>query len=490
MARINQGFLGNASGKLGNVVFARWRQLNTARQYQPDIQDANSPAQQKQRSRMVALLQFLKPINKSFLQLYNSPLAKNSTPWAMAIKANMPRVSPEGIILLQDLQLGDPNLSNVELQNIIYNPFIDQVSFSYAPAQNLSSQGGYPYIASSVLGKYSLDSFSNDFDVRHLLCTLPDGRFFCSIYDENYEYVFDNCWAGGMFWMIYFNTYNIDKVFNPNDNLSLPTYFVPESILESFNNSIKDNPVPPVSIAQSYELRSGSWFLLLKIDFTKTTLTTPADHSLLFWGVSLQGDMHEQSDVYEWDLANENFEIEIGPEGINGSVIILYSVYKKSGEQIARFNRIYLPTGTDNKLYPYFEQLFLCDYSHPASFVLSGDNCGFCGNIDNLFSDFIQLWEQGIIHEGHGPAPIIEQKLAIGTSVNGSVVVTGQSHASGSDYYFAKDKKAYLEVVPESGYEFSLWTGPDNADVTKLDETHFEIVMSKDRGLTATFIHA
>ena len=70
MARIKQGFLGNASGKLGNIVFSRWRNLETARQYQPDIQDANSPEQQKQRSRMVNLLQFLKPLNKTFIKFF------------------------------------------------------------------------------------------------------------------------------------------------------------------------------------------------------------------------------------------------------------------------------------------------------------------------------------------------------------------------------------------------------------------------------------
>ena len=89
MARLSNGFLGNASGKIGNVVFARWRNIFTARQYQPEIQDANTPAQQLQRTRMMALLQFLKPLNKSFIRRFNAALDKNSTPWAVAIKANM-----------------------------------------------------------------------------------------------------------------------------------------------------------------------------------------------------------------------------------------------------------------------------------------------------------------------------------------------------------------------------------------------------------------
>jgi hypothetical protein len=42
MARLKNGFLGNASGKLGNVVFAKWRDLFTVRSYQPDISDAKT----------------------------------------------------------------------------------------------------------------------------------------------------------------------------------------------------------------------------------------------------------------------------------------------------------------------------------------------------------------------------------------------------------------------------------------------------------------
>ena len=108
MARLNNGFLGNASGKIGNVVFAKWRKIFTARQYQPEVKDANSPEQQKQRSRMVALLEFLKPINKTFIRFYNAPFSKNSTPWGKAIKDNMQGVSPDGCFNFNNLQLGEP----------------------------------------------------------------------------------------------------------------------------------------------------------------------------------------------------------------------------------------------------------------------------------------------------------------------------------------------------------------------------------------------
>ena len=131
MARIKQGFLGNASGKLGNVVFSKWRDLQTARQYQPDVKDANSPSQQIQRSRMISLLQFLKPLNNNFIKFFNAPEAKGTTAWAKAIKDNMPAVGSDGYIIPKDFKLGNPNHPPFDITNIIYDPFIDCCSFSY-----------------------------------------------------------------------------------------------------------------------------------------------------------------------------------------------------------------------------------------------------------------------------------------------------------------------------------------------------------------------
>src|SRR3989339_1265919 len=186
MARLNNGFLGNASGKIGNVVFAKWRDIYTARQYQPDVHDANSPAQKKQRSRMVALLQFLKPLNKNFIKMFNTSLAKGSTPWAVAIKANMSGVSPEGCFPLQNLRLGNPTIPPLDLSEIVYNPFIDCLSFKYGPLPHPNPQNPFPLMAVSVLGKYASENGVHEFDIRHPKCFFPYGRFWCSYYDDNH----------------------------------------------------------------------------------------------------------------------------------------------------------------------------------------------------------------------------------------------------------------------------------------------------------------
>ena len=194
MARIKQGFLGNASGKLGSVVFAKWRDLQTARQYQPDIQDANSPAQRKQRSRMVSLLQFLKPLNKNFIRFFNGPLSKGTTPWAKAIKDNMTGVSPDGCFPLKNLHLGDPHLPPFTIVESTYNPFIDQVLVKYVPGQNPNPDNPFPYLGCSALGKYKSADGMHLFDTRNQLVFRPLFSFFCSFYEEYREHVFENSW--------------------------------------------------------------------------------------------------------------------------------------------------------------------------------------------------------------------------------------------------------------------------------------------------------
>ena len=42
MAKVMNGFLGDAIGKLGNVVFRKWNSMITASQYQPNVKNPNT----------------------------------------------------------------------------------------------------------------------------------------------------------------------------------------------------------------------------------------------------------------------------------------------------------------------------------------------------------------------------------------------------------------------------------------------------------------
>ncbi len=487
MARVNNGFLGDAIGKLGNVVFRKWKNMVTASRYQPDVTNPNTEGQQKQRSRMVSLLQFLKPLNTSFIRTFNAPYSHNSTPWAKAIRDNMAGVTPEGCFSLKNLKLGDARFPAPEIGNVTYNPFIDQVHFKYRPIGIPPHSESLPYHVTSVLGKYASPEGQHEFDIRHLLCMLPDDEFWCSTYDGYEETVYTNFWHHGLLFFIYYDTYN-EKVYqNPFENISAPAYFEPVSILEGFNTDVKKNLVPRKAITWEYRHENNIWYLKFTIDFTKTKLTTPADYTLIFWGVGLAKNDHSQSGPYEWDLQENTYEITLGEHGLPGSAILLYSIFDKNGKQVSRFNRIYIDKGSDNETYPYFDQLFLCNYSHPASFVLSGNQCGFCGNIDELFSDFIELWEQGVIHSDSEPAPVTEFGLTITHPTNGDLQTSGYKRVEGKTYFFNVDQNAHLAPVPNQGFVFSNFSGTDAADVVPVSEGVFNIKMSKTRALSAVF---
>ncbi|MFH0865777.1 MAG: DUF6266 family protein [Bacteroidota bacterium] len=487
MARVNNGFLGDAIGKLGNVVFRKWKTMITASKYQPDIQDANSPAQQKQRSKMVALLEFLKPINKSFIRFYNAPYTKESTPWAKAIHDNMSGVTPELSFDIRNLKLGEPRHPAPEIIRPIYNPFIDQVHFKYNPSGILPHSESLPYHVTSVLGKYANPEAQHEFDVRHLVCALPDDEFWCSTYDGYEEIVYTNFWHHGMLWFIYYDTYNEKIRQHPFEDISAPAYFEAKPLLEGFNTNIKKNLVPSKAITWGYKHESNIWYLDFNIDFAKTKLKTPADYTLIFWGVGLVINHIGQSGPFEWDLQESTYEITLGEHGLPGSAILLYAIFDKHGVQVSRFNRIYIDKGSDDKTYPYFEQLFFCNYSHPASFILTGDQCGFSGSINELFSDFIGLWNQGVIHSDCTPEPATEFSLRITPHSNGDLHTSDYNRAEGSTYFFNVGHDALLVPVANQGYVFSAFSGPDAADVVPVNGDIYNIKMTKTRELSAVF---
>ena len=436
---------------------------------------------------MTVLLQFLKPLNKSFIRSYNSLYCKNSTPWAKAIKDNMPSVSPDGCFSLKNLQLGEPRYPAPEIFNPTYNPFIDQVHFKYRASGIQPQTESFPYHITSVLGKYASPEGQHEFDIRHLLCMLPDDEFWCSTYDGYEETVYINFWHHGLLFFIYYDTYN-EKVYqNPFENISAPAYFEAVPIIKGFNTNIPENLVPVNAITWQYIQRDNKWYLVFTIDFSKTTLKNPANHVLLFWGVGLTNGSSHQSEAKEWDLANSTFESELGPNGFHGSIISLYTITNKHGKQVSRFNRIYIDKGSEGDTYPYFDQLFICNYSCPASFILSGDQCGFCGNIDDMFGELLALYDQRIISNGTDPAPPVEFSLYIDDNPNGTAEVSGLVRAVEEQYIFKGDTKATLTPMPNQGYSFDRWSGDDQAAVVDLSYNTYEILMSKDRRLLPVF---
>ena len=490
MARINNGFLGNASGKLGNVVFAKWRSLYVARQYQPKIQDANSPNQQKQRTRMLAVLDFLKPINNTFIKFFNSPFSKNSTPWAKAIKANMSLISPEGIFLLQNLQLGVPKFPAPIITEAKYNPFIDQVNFKYTHSVNSSSSEEFIYIGSSVLGTYLIGDTQNNFDVRHLLCSLPNGQFWSLISNTVNGSPFTNFWNKARLWLIHYDTYCWNKNYNPAENTSEGTSFEAVKMISDFNTDITDDLIPVEAFTWAFVLTAGVWSLQVTLDFAKTKLVTPNLYKIVISGLSMKSSVANYAYGFIWDLSSNYFEQPFGSAGFNGSAIALYAVYTKTGTRVSRFNRIYMDKGSNGTVYQYFQELYNCNLAHPSSFVLSDDKCGFCGNYGELFSDFIKLWEQGIIHADVVPVPVVEYSLTLTPSEGGILRTANYNRVVGNTYYFNENQLIEFWVIPNPLFVFSFFITTDSENFIIIEDGHYKILMIKNRGITGVFTAA
>ncbi len=403
MARLKNGFLGNASGKLGNVVFAKWRDLFTARSYQPDISDPNTPAQRTQRTRMLALLNFLKPINQTFIRFFNEDICPESTPWAKAIKDNMQAVSPDGCISLDAFRLGNPKFPAPSISTPRYNPFIDQVLFSYIPVSSPYVEQPFPYPVTSLLGKYISNPEVQEFDTRHLIVSQPQGSFFSLISDNFSENYFLNWWHKGIFWMTYYDFIQDITSFNPNNALTTPSNFGISSMVDEFNTLVQENYLPVNALSFTWEFSGSDWFLNMAIEPELCNYELISKYTFKGWFLVLIGNISVYKEPFDWNLNETVFNYNMGRDAVTGGVVMLYTVFTPEGEQVTRFNRIYIENGSDGKTYPLFKQLFMTSLSHPSSFILTGNQCGFCGSIDELFSTFKELWEQGIIYDTSDP---------------------------------------------------------------------------------------
>ncbi len=403
MARLKNGFLGNASGKLGNVVFAKWRDLFTARSYQPDINDPKSPAQKTQRVRMLSLLNFLKPINQSFIRSFNADICPESTPWAKAIQDNMPAVDPGGCISMSEIRLGMPRYPAPGISIPVYNPFIDQVSFQYFPGSNPNASKPFPFPVTSVLGKYNTSAEVHEFDTRHLLCTQPDGTFYSLIAQSSQEWPFLSWWAEALFWLSHHDpSLDITSV-SPNNALSEPTLLKLNSIVEDFNTNITENLLPPNILSFSYENNGSDWMLNIELNVEECDYEIVSKCILRGWFLMIKSDSVKYYEPFEWNLNEPTYSYNIGRDPVTAGIVFLYTLFTQEGMQCSRFNRLYIEDGSDLKKYPFFHQLFLSGITHPASFILPESLCGFCGAIDELFSYFKELWEQGVIHDTTDP---------------------------------------------------------------------------------------
>ena len=86
MGKLNQGILGSARGKIGNVVGAKWKDLNTVRAYQPQVHNPKTIGQVKNRNIFTTTVGLCKQVLPYINEAYGS--VGNMSPYNKAVSYN------------------------------------------------------------------------------------------------------------------------------------------------------------------------------------------------------------------------------------------------------------------------------------------------------------------------------------------------------------------------------------------------------------------
>lgn len=397
MAKLNNGFLGDASGKIGNVVFSKWRNIRTARAYNGNPTDPNTQAQQIQRLRMTALQAFLSPLNNNFIKFFNSRFAVNSTPWSKAIKDNMPAVDELGNIDLSKITFGNNRLPAAKIISSDYDPFIDCLKIKYDYPDSMTSNSNFPLIACSMLGmsKRNDDPFS--FNVDNMIKFMPSNQFYCEFEDQGGTHIFSNFFDRGQFWLIPLQDSRWDMQHQSIPDNSTPTPFIPASEIAEFNMNFDYNPVPTEAVDLSFVGDGTKCDLIMKFITSKIENGFSDKNKVSVWFrlITKTGivDLPKKTaQICDFPL----YTTITSPETVVGA-IALYCTLDTDEVQLGCFNRMYHGTSPSGVKIPYFDALFDFYGANPLSFKLPAGEAAIFGNVDELLGDFIKAYESGSV---------------------------------------------------------------------------------------------
>lgn len=125
MAIINGGLHGQAKKRVGNIVYRKWRNLNVAAKYQPNISNPDTEAQKLIRTRFAAISDLAGKLGAALILGFKAFVAGTKTPpKALFIKKNWPFVHADtpgtATIDYSDLQISDgpitaPDFGTIDL---------------------------------------------------------------------------------------------------------------------------------------------------------------------------------------------------------------------------------------------------------------------------------------------------------------------------------------------------------------------------------------
>lgn len=397
MAKLSNGFLGDASGKIGNVVFSKWRNIRTVRAYNGNPTDANSPAQQIQRIRMSALQAFLSPLNNNFIKFFNYKIALKSTPWAQAIKDNMPAVDKQGNIDLSKITFGNNKLPAAKILSSNYDPFIDclTINFDYPGTMSYSD---FQLVACSMLGMSKQADQPFDYNIDNMIKFMPSNYFYCEFFATAVDSeVFKNYFDRGQFWLIPLQNNRWDMMSNYIPSNTAPVAITPHSEIEDFNKDFSFNPVPTEAINIAYNVDKMKCDLQIKIKYELIDPEFSLDNRMKLYVrlIYKNGFVDLKPDITKLS----SFPVVIGIDNQSDliSLIALYKILDEHEIQLTCFNKIYHGFSPDNIFTPYYDALFSYYNACPLSFKLPDTAPAVFGNLKELIPDFIAAYTAGSV---------------------------------------------------------------------------------------------
>jgi hypothetical protein len=215
MARVLNGFMNDASGKLGSVVLSRSKALSIAKKYQPKVFNPKTENQQTNRVKFKNLSAFASSLNNTFIPFLYGVAGIQKNKFNKFIQQNQSAIDDHGNIIFNKLTIGNPPGVQPWLASFRYNAFIDQIDIVYNAVKN-GTETDFLQTFVSVLGsKTSGADLIASLDLRHVCCSDNGFSWNCYIYDWgqdvegnelHFEYVFENSYASGMLWLTHINT--------------------------------------------------------------------------------------------------------------------------------------------------------------------------------------------------------------------------------------------------------------------------------------------
>ena len=391
MARVYNGFLGDAIGKLGNVIFRKWNSMITASQYQPNVYNPNTQAQQAQRTKIKNLAKILKPFSESVIPLNFGNSLGTSTAWANCIKTNYPNSDINGFIEFKDLILSGGHLIPPTIISNEYDYFIDQYKIKYSVPNSGEFKSGL--IRLTAIGSLLTE---DGFNCSNIVRLPMDNTFTSYIHeidlpDHNVYYSFEGAWKYGCLWINLVKSDWLDlRAYNPRNILNSPTqgtYFEDLTVPQIYDFTIGARLILPEQFHCEALLINSVNYLKVSID-PYYNITGLNSDDYVFYIIKVLGSSNPNSTAFRGFQASVGYDqFPIDVNDIDKPCILLYFVMDINGTVKSNITRY--PFNQLNNI-TYCEMLFKYYNLNPDSIKINKPYTAIWGNLyDFLTTDII-----------------------------------------------------------------------------------------------------